>query len=154
MIRSITKLFYKSLNYGIDQNSLNWFESYLTDRTQKCRVNGQLSNSVLVTCGVPEGSNLGPLLFLIYINDLPNCLNHATPRMFADDASVSYAADSIEELQNVINSELKSLNSWLIANRLSFNIVTRDPRIVQSFKRHYAVSHASCIILKTLFVSW
>jgi hypothetical protein len=77
---------------------------------QKCRVNDQLSNSVPVTCGV---------LVLIYINDLPNSLNYATPRMFADDTSVSYASNSAEELQNVINSELESRNKWLITNKLS-----------------------------------
>ena len=107
----------KLKNYGIDEMSLTWFESYLTNRTQKCRVNNHLSNSAPVTCGVPQGSNLGPILFLIYINDLSNCLNHATPRMFADDTSISYSASTTSELQNVINSELKKLNSWLITNR-------------------------------------
>jgi hypothetical protein len=62
---------------------------------------------------------IGPLLFLIYINDLPNSLNYATPRMFADDTSVSYASNSAEELQNVINSELESRNKWLITYKLS-----------------------------------
>ena len=104
----------KLRNYGIDQMSLTWFESYLTNRTQKCRVNDQLSNSAPVTCGVPQGSNLGPILFLIYINDLPNCLNHAIPRMFADDTSISYSANTTGELQNVINSELKSLIAGLL----------------------------------------
>ena len=108
----------KLRNYGIDQMSLTWFESYLTNRTQKCRVNDQLSNSAPVTCGVPQGYYLGPILFLIYINYLPNCLNHAIPRMFADDTSISYSANTTGELQNVINSELKKLNSWLITNRL------------------------------------
>jgi hypothetical protein len=89
-------------NYGVERNSLTWFKSYLADRTKKCLVNGQLSNSVPITCGVPQGSNLGPLLFLVYINDLPNCLNHTTPRMFADDTRVSYAStDSVEELENI-----------------------------------------------------
>ena len=109
-------------NYGVDRNSLRSFESYLSNRTQKCRIDGHLSKSKPVTCGVPQGSNLGPLLFLLYINDLPNCLNHAVPRMFADDTSVSYAANSVNELQNVLNSELKSLHNWLITNRLSLNI--------------------------------
>ena len=95
-------------NYGVDPNSLRWFELYLSNRTQKCRINGHLSKSKPVTCGVPQGSNLGPLLFLLYINDLPNCLNHAVPRMFADDTSVSYSANSVNELQNVLNSFIKA----------------------------------------------
>jgi hypothetical protein len=90
---------------------------------------------VPVTCGVPQGSRLGPLLFLIYINDLPNSLNYATPRMFADDTSVSYASNSAEELQNVINSELESLNKWLITNKLSLNIVKTEFMIIGSRQR-------------------
>ena len=120
----------KLKNYGIDEMSLTWFESYLTNRTQKCRVNDHFSNSAPVTCGVPQGSNLGPILFLIYINDLPNCLNHATPRMFADDTSISYSASTTSELQNVINSELKKLNSWLITNRLSLNTVKTEFMVI------------------------
>ena len=119
-------LLQKLENYGVDPNGLKWFKSYLTDRTQKCRVNDHLSNSKPVTCGVPQGSILGPLLFLIYINDLPHCLNYAMPRMFADDTNVSYAADSLNELQNVLNSELKSLHNWLITNRLSLNIAKTE----------------------------
>ena len=79
----------KLRNYGIDHCSLKWFKSYLTGRTQKCKVNDRLSKSTSINCGIPQGSNLGPLLSLIYINDLPNCLHYATPRMFADDTSLS-----------------------------------------------------------------
>ena len=122
-------------NDGIDHNSLKWFESYLTGRTQKCKVNDRLSGSTSVTCGIPQGSNLGPLLFLIYINDLPNCLHHATPRMFADDTNVSFAADSLEELQSVINSELERLKSWLITNKLSLNIAKTEFMTIGSRQR-------------------
>ena len=115
---------------------MRWFESYHTDRTQKCRVNDQLSDSIPVTCGIPQGSNLGPLLFLVYINDLPNCLNYSTPRMFADDTSVSYASNSADELQNVINSEIKCLKSWLIANKLSLNIAKTEFMTIGSLQKN------------------
>ena len=122
-------------NYGVDLNSLKWFESYLTNRTQKCRVNDHLSSSNPVSCDVPQGSNLGPLLFLVYINDLPNCLNWAIPRMFADDTSASYAAKSMDELQSVINSELVNLHKWLNTNKLSLNIAKTEFMIIGSRQR-------------------
>ena len=71
--------------YRIDQNSLIWFQSNLTTRTQKCRINGKLPNSAPITCGVPQSNNLEPFVFLIYVNDSLNCFNHTVPRIFADD---------------------------------------------------------------------
>ena len=123
-------------------------KSYLTNRSQKCKVNGELSNSSPLTCGIPQGSSLGPLLFLIYINDLPNCLDMAQPRMFADDTSVSYASDSLDEIQNVINSELKNLNSWLIANRLSLNITKTEFMIIGSRQRMNATQNDIAIRIR------
>ena len=73
--------------YGTDDLAIAWFRSYLTNRQQRCFVNGKLSRSLTISRGVPQGSIIGPLLFLVYINDLPECLNEGFPRIFADDTS-------------------------------------------------------------------
>ena len=98
-------------HYGVDDGALLWFRSYLTDRKQKCYVNGNLSSTLTINCVVPQGSILGPLLFLIYINDLPNCLNVGSPRMYADDTNISFKSKNLVELQDCMNIELKSLNT-------------------------------------------
>ena len=71
-----------------------------------------------VSCGVPQSMNLGLLLFLIYINDRPNCLSTASPIMFADDTNVSLASCTLFELENVLNRELQNLNIWLRVNKV------------------------------------
>jgi hypothetical protein len=96
-------------------------QSYLTDRKQKCHLGDVVSSERHVTCGLPQGSILGPLLFLLYINDLPECLNQTTPRLFADDTNLSVAGESIEEVELVVNNDLLCVNAWLLANRLCLN---------------------------------
>jgi len=81
---------------GITDDALNLLASYLADRKQTCQVNGKQSGLRSISCEIPQGSILGPLFFLVYINDLPNCLKHTTPRMFADDASLTAYGKSIE----------------------------------------------------------
>ena len=83
--------------YVFNGNSLKWFESYLSNRSQKCKVNGHPSQAKQITCGVPQGSILGPLLFLIYINDLPNCLKKAAS-MYADDTNITLAGSYLNVL--------------------------------------------------------
>ena len=105
--------------YGVDELALTWFWSYLTNRRQKCFVNGQFSRISTTTRGVPQCSINGPLLFLFYINDHPNCLNEGFPRMFADNTNISYSSNNPTDLENLMNSSLVNLNRWLIANKLN-----------------------------------
>ena len=91
---------------GVDQAAIKWFSSYLSGRTQRCNVSGKLSSARTLSCGVPQGSILGPLLFLIYINDLPNSLRGAVPRMFADDTNLTLSAKTLTELKLALTPEL------------------------------------------------
>ena len=122
----------KLTKYGVDQDALKWFKSYLTNRMQGCNVNNHLSSASPLTCGVPQGSIIGPLLFLIYINDLPNCLNVGTPRMYADDTNVTFSAATIPDLESQIDSDLKYLDCWLKANKLSLNVAKTEFMVISS----------------------
>ena len=109
-------------HYGIRDTMLKWFQSYLIDRKQYVSINGQSSELLLNNCGVPQGSVLGPLLFLIYINDLPNISKILNFYLFADDTNIYYESDSLNELGCTVNKELDKLYLWLNVNRLSLNI--------------------------------
>ena len=98
-------LLQKLSKYGVDQHALKWFNSYLIYRRQRCSVNNRLSSSGYLNCGVPQGSIIGPLLFLIYLNDLPNCMSSAYPRMYADETNVTFAASNMVDLETQINNK-------------------------------------------------
>ena len=96
------------------------FESYLTNRTQVVEVNGKLSDKGVIKHGVPQGSILGPLLFLLYINDISHSSEILRFFLFADDTTVYYSADpSDDNTESVLNQELENVSSWLAANKLS-----------------------------------
>ena len=92
--------------YGIRDSANQWFCSYLRNRMQTCLVNCNKSSETYLPCGVPQGTILGPLLFLLYINDLPNCLMYSQPRMYADDTSITYASSDVEEIERCVNIDL------------------------------------------------
>ena len=109
-------------HYGIRGNILKWFDSYLSGRKQYVFYNGVSSDVAPFTCGVPQGSVLGPLLFLIYINDLPNISKKLSFFLFADDTNIDYESSNLKELESTVNKELKLLSLWLNLNRLALNV--------------------------------
>ena len=120
---------------GVRGILLEWFKSYLTGRKQFVSFNGESSDLKDIACGVPQGSVLGPLLFLIYINDLPNVSDKLKFFLFADDTNIYYESGDLLELEKTINKELKQLSMWLKVNRLALNISKTNFLIFHSVKR-------------------
>lgn len=108
-------------NYGFRGTTLEWFKNYLNDRTQYVSIDNCNSKLQNVNCGVPQGSVLGPLLFLIYINDMPNSTKMFTS-LFADDTGLFLSHHNIETLIDNANSELEKASSWFKANKLTLNV--------------------------------
>ena len=112
----------KLYNYGIRGNLYEWLGNYLFNRSQYTVVNNVSSDFGNVTCGVPQGSVLGPLLFLIYTNDLTNSVPDAKIKLFADDTNLFIHGDDILLLIKQANMLLSDLNDWFLANKLSLHI--------------------------------
>ena len=109
--------------YGVHGKTLSLFESYLSNRTQVVEVNGKTSDKGLIKHGVPQGSILGPLLFLLYINDISKSSDILKFFLFADDTTVYYSADpKAEDTEKILNEELEKVSCWLAANKLSLNV--------------------------------
>jgi hypothetical protein len=114
------RLIRKLSNSGISCNLLNWFESYLTDRRQRVTVLSVTSSTLPVTSGVPQGSILGPALFLSYVNDLPEADLSSRVAMFADDTKLFSAIKSQDDVAS-LQADLVNLEHWSSQSGLSFN---------------------------------
>ena len=108
--------------YGVRGLAFEWFRSYLYGRKQYVNFNGIDSSEQDVTCGVPQGSVLGPLLFIIYTNDLPNALRDSGCILFADDTTIYQSSTNINTIVNNLSQELDNLTDWFRANKLSLNV--------------------------------
>ena len=115
-------LLHKLHHYGIRGVINNWFRSYLTDRIQTTQIGGYISSKHTVNLGVPQGSVLGPLLFLIYINDIHKSSEVFKFYLFADDTNLVYSDKKLKSLETIINRELIGVCEWLNTNKLTLNL--------------------------------
>jgi len=110
-----------SKSMGCNNTCITWFESYLTQRRQLVDISGTKSDFCTITCGVPQGSILGPLLFLCYCNDMEMALK-CTLLLYADDSALIVSGKHVTEIESTLSYEMNNLSNWLIDNRLSLHL--------------------------------
>ena len=139
-------LFQKLYHYGIRGPALDWFRSYLGDRFQFTEYNGVQSDKEKIRCGVPQGSVLGPLLFLLYINDLANVSDVIRFILFADDSNIFFHSKNPDDLIDLANAEIPKILKWLATNKLTLNVS----------KTHFVIFRnpgKSIVVTKTLYIN-
>ena len=133
-------LLHKLSVLGILDREHKWFENYLSARTQVVRFQGVLSESEPIVTGVPQGSILGPLLFVIHVNDLPDIVRHCSILMYADDTVLFFSGVSASIIEDKLNAELELVGSWLVDNSLFLNITKTESVL---FGTHHKLSQVS-----------
>ena len=108
--------------YGFRGLINQWFSSYLNDRSQTTQIADHISNKASISFGVPQGSVLGPLLFLLYVNDIHQCSTKLKFYLFADDTNILFAKKNLKVIKTIVNTELCKLYDWLTSNKLTLNI--------------------------------
>ena len=125
--------------YGLQQSKYNWIQSYLSNRKQQVYVNGVASDSCLISTGVPQGSILGPLLFIIFINDLPMTSTFFSTRLYADDTSLTASGSDLDSLLCEINNHLPAIYEWLCSNKLTLNLTKKSILFLCLVKRKVTI---------------
>jgi hypothetical protein len=138
----IRKLYY----YGIRGTALDWVSNYLSGRKQFVSYNNSKSDTVDISLGIPQGSILGPLLFLLYVNDLCNISSKLYYILFADDSNMFVSGSSLSDMCEVLNRELDLVSDWLKANKLLLNIAKSSFMIMSSHHKTYDPVHYNICI--------
>ena len=134
-------------HYGVQRRELSWFQYYLSNRKQFWKVDGADSQIGEVEVGVPQGSCLGPLLFLIYINDLPSAVQGST--------SLCLKSKDISQLNDAINDDLEHLDAWLKSNKLSLNVAKKRSMLITTKPKHRTLNNAAeKLHLKFVVANW
>ena len=139
-------------HYGICGLVLEWIKSYFTNRQQCVEYNGICSLKSVIRCGVPQGSILGPLFFLMYINDIHNASNILEMVLFADDTNVFYSHNDSSYLTNIMNTELRKLSDWFKANKLSINVAKSKYMIFKPRQKSHPIEVNSYKLEKVVVV--
>ena len=132
-------------HYGVRGIVQRWFESYLEKRPQYVTYNCENSNEGFVKSGVPQGSVLGPLLYLVYVNDIINVSPNLLPILFADDTNIFLSGENINELFDTMNYEIEKLLEWTIVNKLSLNVSKTHYMIFTTKGRNVNTQRKVCI---------
>ena len=122
----------KLSSVGVSPSTLEWFTSYLRNRKKRTSCENELSDALPVTLGVPQGSILGPLLFLEYINDLPAVIEHSEVSLYDDDTVLYCFSKESHQLENKLNEDLYNVALWLKANKLTLNLSETKSMLIGS----------------------
>lgn len=131
-------------NYGLRGSVLIWFENYLQSRFHKTKVNNRISEKIVSHWGVPQGSVLGPVLFIIYVNDLHLLLKRSFISLFADDTLICMSGRPSENIADLLNSELSILYDWLCQNKLKLNVSKTKCMVLGSTRNCQKFAEEGC----------
>ena len=123
-------LIFKLKKWGISGSLLHWFEDYLKDRVQRVIINGQFSSWTEITAGVPQGSVLGPLLFLVFINDITTVVTNCNLRLFADDTCLFIKVDNRQQAAVLLNKDLHNIQKWSLDWLVTFNPLKTESMVI------------------------
>jgi hypothetical protein len=128
-------LIYKLRKYGIQGSSLSWFISYLKNRTQVVAFNNKVSSEKSIGIGVPQGTILGPILFLLFVNDISNHILNASINIYADDVVLYFSDKNINVLQKTLQQSLDSVHEWYKRNKLSLSVEKCTSMVINNSKK-------------------
>ena len=136
--------------YGCSDHALTWFTSYLSDRKQSVQIKTVMSKCSDIKIGVPQGSILGPLLFTLYTNDLPNVLRYGRVDMYADDTTLSVSGCDIKDIERKLTADMAEITKWINKNKLALNVTKTKCMLLTSSQRRRFLDREGIFTLKSI----